>query len=460
MADLNVVILAAGQGKRMYSDLPKVLHPLGGRPLLAHVVATALALDPVRVVVVYGHGGQVVPERLADLPVQWVEQAEQLGTGHAVAQAMPAVGASGTVLVLYGDVPLTRAETLRRLVDLAGADALAFVTVELEDPTGYGRVIRDAGGRVVRIVEERDASPTERAVREANSGILAVPAARLGPWLAGLGNDNAQGEYYLTDVIGRAVAEGLTVHTVLAESAAEVQGVNNRLQLAELERAYQRRQAEGLLLAGVTLADPARLDVRGEVTVGRDVFIDVNVVLEGRVVLGDRVRVGPGTVIRDAEIGAGTEVFAHCVIEGALIGPDGRVGPFSRLRPETRLAAHVHLGNFVEVKKSEVGEGSKINHLSYVGDSEIGRNVNVGAGTITCNYDGAHKHRTVIGDDAFIGSDTQLVAPVTVGAGATIGAGSTITRDAPAGELTLSRVAQTTRPGYRRPQKKRPPPQG
>jgi bifunctional UDP-N-acetylglucosamine pyrophosphorylase/glucosamine-1-phosphate N-acetyltransferase len=460
MGNLTVVILAAGQGKRMYSDLPKVLHPLGGRPLLAHVVATALELGPSRVVVVYGHGGEAVPEHLADLPVQWVEQAEQLGTGHAVAQAMPAVGPSGTVLVLYGDVPLTRAETLRRLVDLAGADAIAFVTVELPDPTGYGRVLRDGAGQVVRIVEEKDASPSERAVREANSGILAAPAARLGPWLAGLGNDNAQGEYYLTDVIGRAVAEGLAVRTVLAESPAEVQGINNRLQLAELERAYQRRQAERLLLAGVTLADPARLDVRGEVTVGRDVVIDVNVVLEGRVVLGDRVRVGPGNVIRDAEIGAGTEVFAHCVIEGAVIGPDSRVGPFSRVRPETRLAAHVHLGNFVEVKKSDVGEGSKINHLSYVGDSEIGRNVNVGAGTITCNYDGAHKHRTVIGDDAFIGSDTQLVAPVTVGAGATIGAGSTITRDAPPGELTLSRVPQTTRPGYRRPQKKRPPPQG
>jgi len=456
MSDLTVIILAAGQGKRMYSDLPKVLHPLGGQPLLAHVVATALQLQPHRVIVVYGHGGRLVPERLASLAVQWVEQGEQLGTGHAVAQAMPGVGDGDTVLVLYGDVPLIRAETLRRLVGLAGPDALALISVELDDPTGYGRILRDAAGHVTRIVEQKDASPEELPVREANTGILAVPAGRLKGWLAALGNDNAQGEYYLTDVIGMAVAQGLPVHTVQPASHHEVLGVNNRLQLAELERAYQRREADRLMLAGVALADPARLDVRGEVVAGRDVFVDVNVVLEGRVVLGDGVRVGPNNLIRDAEIGAGAEVLANCVIEGAVIGPGSRIGPFSRVRPETRLAAGVHVGNFVEIKKSNVGEGSKINHLSYVGDSEVGRNVNVGAGTITCNYDGAHKHRTVIGDDAFIGSDTQLVAPVTVGAGATIGAGSTITRDAPPGELTLSRVPQTTRSGYQRPRKKRP----
>jgi bifunctional UDP-N-acetylglucosamine pyrophosphorylase/glucosamine-1-phosphate N-acetyltransferase len=456
MQNLSVVILAAGQGKRMYSDLPKVLHPLGGRPLLTHVVETALELEPGRVVVVYGHGGRVVPERLASLPVAWVEQGEQLGTGHAVAQAMPAVDDADLVLVLYGDVPLIRAETLRGLVALAGPASLALLTVELQDPAGYGRVLRDAAGRVARIVEQRDASPEELRGREANTGVLAAPAALLRRWLGALENDNAQGEYYLTDVVGMAVAEGLAVRAQHPVSELEVLGVNNRLQLAQLERAHQRARAERLMLAGVTLADPARLDLRGEVSVGRDVFIDVNVVLEGRVSLGDRVRIGPNNVIRDAEVGPGVEILPNCVIEGAVIGAGSRVGPFSRVRPETALAGHVHIGNFVEVKKSTVGEGSKINHLSYVGDSEVGCNVNVGAGTITCNYDGANKHKTVIGDDVFIGSDTQLVAPVSVGAGATIGAGSTITRDAPPGELTLSRVPQATRPGWQRPRKKRP----
>ena len=341
MSDLSVVVLAAGQGKRMYSDLPKVLHPLGGRPLLSHVVSTALELHPARVVVVYGHGGRTVPERLASLPAQWVEQARQLGTGHAVAQAMPAVADADTVLVLYGDVPLTRAETLRDLVALAGPDALALVTVDLEVPTGYGRVIRDGARPVPRIVEEKDATPAARAVREGNTGIRASPAGRLRAWLAGLGTDNAQGEYYLTDVIARAVAEGLPVRTVQPGALAEVLGVNNRLQLAELERAYQRRQAERLLLAGVALADPARLDVRGEVTAGRDVFLDVNVVLEGRVVLGDRVRVGPGTVLRDAEVGEGAEIGAHCVVEGACVGPGSRLDPFSWVRAGTGSGTRV-----------------------------------------------------------------------------------------------------------------------
>jgi bifunctional UDP-N-acetylglucosamine pyrophosphorylase/glucosamine-1-phosphate N-acetyltransferase len=456
MSPLTVIVLAAGQGKRMNSDLPKVLHPLGGRPLLAHVVDTVLELAPARVVVVYGHGGRQVLERLGGLPVQWVEQARQLGTGHAVAQAMPAAADGDTVLVVYGDVPLTRAETLRQLVARAGADRLAFVTAELDDPSGYGRVVRDRAGRVVRVVEQRDARAEELALREVNTGILAAPAGRLRGWLATLGNDNAQGEYYLTDVIGRAVAEGVAVETVAPAFVAEVIGVNDRVQLAGLERVYQRAQAERLMLAGATLADPARFDVRGEVTVGRDVYIDVNVVLEGRVVLGDRVRVGPHTVVRDAELAEGVEVLASCVVEGVVVGAGSRVGPFSRLRPETRLGTGVHIGNFVEVKKSRVGDGSKVNHLSYLGDSEVGRNVNIGAGTITCNYDGAYKHRTVIGDDAFIGSDTQLVAPVSVGAGATIGAGSTITRDAPPGALTLSRVPQATRPGWKRPRKTPP----
>jgi bifunctional UDP-N-acetylglucosamine pyrophosphorylase/glucosamine-1-phosphate N-acetyltransferase len=460
MNPLTVIILAAGQGKRMHSDLPKVLHPLGGRPLLAHVVATALALAPARTVVVYGHGGRAVPERLAALPVAWVEQAEQLGTGHAVAQAIPAAEAGDTVLILYGDVPLTQPETLRGLLALSAPDALALLTVDLEDPTGYGRVLRNAAGQVSRVVEQRDASPAELAVREVNTGILAVPAGQLRAWLGALGNDNAQGEYYLTDVIGMAVRDGVAVRTAQPGSRVEVLGVNDRLQLAALERAYQRGQAERLMRAGVTLADPDRIDVRGEVHAGRDVFLDVNVVLEGRVVLGDGARVGPGSVIRDAEIGPGSEVLAHCVLEGAVVGPGSRVGPFARLRPGTVLAAGVHIGNFVEVKQSAVGTGSKINHLSYIGDTEVGRDVNIGAGTITCNYDGASKHRTIIGDDVFIGSDTQLVAPVTVGAGATIGAGSTITRDAPEGELTLSRVPQVTRQGWKRPRKKRPPGEG
>jgi bifunctional UDP-N-acetylglucosamine pyrophosphorylase/glucosamine-1-phosphate N-acetyltransferase len=454
VSELTVVVLAAGQGKRMFSDLPKVLHPLGGRPLLAHVVGTVLELAPREVIVVYGHGGQAVPERLAGLPVRWVEQADRLGTGHAVAQAMPGVDDADVVLVVYGDVPLTRVETLRRLVGQAGPDALAFATVELEDPTGYGRVLRDGAGRVTRIVEQKDASAQELAVREANTGILAAPAVRLRRWLAALGNENAQGEYYLTDVIGMAVAEGLRVQTVSPGASAEVLGVNNRAQLAALERAYQRGRAERLMLAGTSLADPSRLDVRGEVVAGRDVYIDVNVVLEGRVVLGDRVRIGPNNVIRDAELGPGVEVLANCVIEGAVVGAGSRIGPFARVRPETRLAGAVHVGNFVEIKKSVVGERSKVNHLSYIGDSEVGCDVNVGAGTITCNYDGANKHRTVIGDDVFIGSDTQLVAPVTVGPGATIGAGSTITRDVPPGELTLSRAPQSTRPGWKRPRRK------
>ncbi len=454
MSALSVIILAAGQGKRMYSDLPKVLHLLGGRPLLAHVVDTALALRPRQTVVVYGHGGELVTRCLADLPVVWVEQDRQLGTGHAVAQAMPKVADSDTVLVLYGDVPLISPDTVAPLVDLADAGHLALVTVELANPAGYGRIIRDKRGRVLRNVEEKDAEAPELAVHEVNTGMLAAPAGRLRRWLESLDNDNAQGEFYLTDVIAMAVAEAIPVQTVHPGRVEEVMGVNNRMQLAELERSYQRAQAERLMLSGVTVADPARLDIRGQVEAGRDVLLDVNVVLEGRVVLGDGVSVGPNCFIRDAEIGAGVQIQANCVIEQARIGSRGRIGPFSRLRPGTVLDEQVHVGNFVEIKKSQIGFGTKINHLSYVGDTEMGARVNVGAGTITCNYDGACKHRTVIGDDVFIGSDTQLVAPVRVGDGATIGAGSTITRDAPANQLTLSRVKQSTREGWRRPQKK------
>ncbi len=454
MSTLSVVILAAGQGKRMVSDLPKVLHPLAGRPLLQHVIDTARELGAERPCVVYGHGGDQVRERLADQPLEWALQSQQLGTGHAVAQALPHLPEEGTVLVLYGDVPLTGADTLRRLVELAHGPSLALITVELEHPAGYGRIVRDPGGAVRAIVEEKDADPDQLAIGEVNTGILAAPAARLREWLGRLGNDNAQGEYYLTDVIAMAVAEGLAVHTVHPGHAHEVLGVNNRVQLAELERRHQRAQAEDLLRRGVTLADPERFDLRGTLEPGRDVFIDVGCVLEGRVVLGDGVVLGPGCVVRDSALGAGTRVEPHSVIEQAVVGAGARIGPFARVRPETRLADGVHIGNFVEIKKSAVGAGSKINHLSYVGDSEVGSGVNIGAGTITCNYDGANKHRTVIGDDAFIGSDTQLVAPVTVGAGATIGAGSTITRDAPPGDLTLSRTKQQTRSGWKRPVKK------
>lgn len=453
--NLNVIILAAGAGTRMRSRLPKVLHEVGGKPMVVHVIDTAHQLDARRVQVVYGHGGERVRAALADLDVGWVEQIEQLGTGHAVAQALPHVDANDVVLVLYGDVPLIMAETLRQVVAAARRDSLGLLTVTLDDPAGYGRILRDGQGRVVRIVEQKDASIDERRVREINTGILAVTGDNLEKWLAALDNNNAQGEYYLTDIIAMAVRDGVKIETVAPSSVQEVMGVNNRVQLAEMERHYQQRQAQRLMLAGVTLRDPARFDLRGELSTGTDVVIDVNVVIEGKVTLGNGVQIGAGVVIRNTTVGDDVEILPHCVIEDAVIGAGSRIGPFARIRPETHLAADVHIGNFVEIKKAEVGRGSKINHLSYVGDATVGANVNVGAGTITCNYDGANKHRTVIGDGAFIGSDTQLVAPVTVGAGATIGAGSTITRDAPPGELTLSRVPQQTRQGWKRPVKKK-----
>lgn len=452
---LNVIILAAGAGTRMRSRLPKVLHEVGGKPMLEHVVDAARQLDARRIQVVYGHGGEAVRSALAHLEVGWVEQGEQLGTGHAVAQTLPHMGAGDTVLVLYGDVPLISAETLRQVVTVAQQDSLGLLTVRLDDPRGYGRIVRDDQGSVVRIVEEKDASAEERAITEINTGMLAVSGERLQKWLAALDNNNAQGEYYLTDIIAMAVRDGVKVSTVAPRSVAEVMGVNNRVQLAEVERHYQRAHAERLMLAGITLRDPARFDVRGELSAGSDVTIDVNVVIEGKVVLGNSVRIGPNVVLRNAAIGDDVEILAQCMIEDAVIGARCRIGPFARIRPETRLAADVHIGNFVEIKKSEIGQGSKINHLSYVGDATVGGNVNIGAGTITCNYDGANKHRTTIGNDVFVGSSTQLVAPVTVGDGATIGAGSTITHDAPPGELTLSRAPQQTRPGWKRPIKKK-----
>jgi bifunctional UDP-N-acetylglucosamine pyrophosphorylase / glucosamine-1-phosphate N-acetyltransferase len=451
---LHVVILAAGQGTRMKSERPKVLQPLAGRPLLAHVLERAAGLGAHASHVVYGYGGDAVPAAFPGADVHWVLQAERLGTGHAVAQAMPGVPDDAVVLVLYGDVPLVEPATLRPLLRAAGAGQLALLSVELEEPSGYGRVIRDGDGRVMRIVEQKDATPAELAVREVNTGILAAPAARLRGWLGRLSNANAQGEYYLTDVVAMAVQEGVAVEAHVAPTVTEVLGVNDRAQLAELEQALRRHHAAELLAGGVTLVDPERVDVRGSLACGQDVVIDVNAVFEGRVELGDGVSVGPNAYIRDSRLGAGCVVLPNTVIDGAEIGTGCELGPFARIRPGTELADGVKVGNFVEVKESRVGAGSKVNHLSYVGDAEIGTRVNVGAGTITCNYDGANKHRTVIGDGAFIGSNTALVAPVEIGAGATIGAGSTISKDAPAGELTLARGRQVTVSGWKRPVKK------
>jgi bifunctional UDP-N-acetylglucosamine pyrophosphorylase/glucosamine-1-phosphate N-acetyltransferase len=452
---LNVVILAAGKGTRMKSDLPKVLHPLAGRPLLGHVLAAADSLDPARICVVYGHGGETLPAAIGRPELAWAKQEPQLGTGHAVQQAVPHLDADGIVLILYGDVPLIRPETLQEMRLIAQEGAVALLTVRLANPAGYGRIVRNARGQVERIVEHKDASPEELALDEVNTGILALPAGKLMGWLERLTNNNAQGEYYLTDVIGMAAAEGERILPCHPSAEWEVLGVNSRAQLAELERTHQANLAATLMTQGVTLIDPARLDVRGELECGRDVLIDINCVFEGRVKLGDNVKVGANCVLRDVDVAAGVEILPFCHMEGARIGANARVGPYSRLRPGTDLAEEAHIGNFVEIKNSQVGFNSKVNHLSYVGDATVGRKVNIGAGTITCNYDGANKHRTVIEDEAFIGSDTQLVAPVTVGRGATLGAGTTLTKDAPPGELTLGRARQVTIPGWKRPVKQK-----
>ena len=449
---MNIVILAAGQGKRMHSNLPKVLHPIAGKALVAHVIDTARSLAPQTLCLVYGHGGDAVRTTLAAPDLAWALQEPQLGTGHAVQQALPHLKDGGTTLVLYGDVPLIQAETLKRLLQ-AAQDALAILTVELADPSGYGRIVRNAKGEVVRIVEQKDSTPEERAIREINTGIMAMPTARLSEWLGRLSNDNAQKEYYLTDIVGMAVADGLPIHTANPKHAWEVLGVNSKVQLAELERVAQRNAAEQLMEGGVRLADPARFDVRGELVCGRDVFIDVNCVFEGKVVLDEAVEVGPNCVLRNARIGAGTKLAAYTHVEDAVVGPDGRIGPFARLRPGAELAEDVHVGNFVEIKKSTIAAHSKANHLAYIGDATIGSRVNVGAGTITCNYDGANKFQTIIEDDVFIGSDTQLVAPVRVGRGATLGAGTTLTKDAPPDTLTVSRAKQLSIPGWKRPVK-------
>ena len=449
---MNIVILAAGQGKRMHSNLPKVLHPLAGKALVSHVIDTARSLSPHKLCLVYGHGGDVVRSTLDAPDLSWALQEPQLGTGHAVQQALPLLDNTGTTLVLYGDVPLIQADTLKRLVQ-AAEGGLAILTVELADPHGYGRIVRNAAGQVVRIVEQKDASAEERSIREINTGIMAMPTARLGEWLSRLSSNNAQNEYYLTDIVGMAVDAGLPVRTANPAHEWEVLGVNSKVQLAELERVAQRSMAEALMEQGVRLADPARIDVRGSLQCGRDVFIDVNCVFEGNVVLDEAVEVGPNCVLKNARIGAGTRLAAFTHIEDAVVGADGMIGPFARLRPGTELAEDVHIGNFVEIKKSRIAAHSKANHLAYIGDATIGSRVNVGAGTITCNYDGANKYQTIIEDDAFIGSDTQLVAPVTVGRGATLGAGTTLTKDAPPDTLTISRARQTSIPGWKRPVK-------
>jgi bifunctional UDP-N-acetylglucosamine pyrophosphorylase/glucosamine-1-phosphate N-acetyltransferase len=451
---LSIVILAAGQGKRMKSDLPKVLQPLAGKPLLAHVIDTAQQLKAAGIHVVYGHGGDKVKETLSNAPVQWALQADQLGTGHALAQALPNIPDDHTVLVLYGDVPLIRTTTLAPLLTQATDRTVALLSVVLRDPTGYGRIVRDNGGSVVRIVEHKDANTKERAIDEGNTGILCASAKSLRQWLSNLKNDNAQGEYYLTDIVTMAVKDGCKIAAIVASTETEVLGVNDKIQLAEVEAALRKERATQLMLAGATLADPTRVDIRGEVTVGKDVFIDVNVVFVGKVTIGDRTKIGPHCYIKDCEIGADTEVFASCAFDRAKIGDHCNVGPFARLRPDAELGNHVHIGNFVEVKKSLVGDGSKANHLTYIGDATIGTKVNIGAGSITVNYDGANKHRTEIGDNAFIGSGSMLVAPIKIGAGANTGAGSTLTKNAPEGELTLARARQVTIPGWKRPAKK------
>ncbi len=439
----------------MKSALPKVLQPLAGRPLLTHVIDTARSLAPAAIHVVYGHGGERVREALAGESVQWTLQAQQLGTGHAVLQAMPKVPDDHVALILYGDVPLLDRETLAPLVALAGPGQVALLTMTVDDPTGYGRIVRDGAGRVQRIVEQKDASAQERGIRECNTGVIAVPAKLLRGWLEGLKADNSQREYYLTDVIGMAVQAGLAVNPLQCADPIDALGVNDKLQLATLEAVCRQRAARELMLAGVTLADPARIDIRGRVSHGKDVFIDVNVVLEGQVKLGDRVHIGPGCVIRDAQIGDDTQILPHCVIDGASIGPSCNIGPFSRFRPTSKLSRGVHIGNFVEVKNSTMADGSKANHLSYVGDAQVGARVNIGAGTIIANYDGANKHRTVIEDDVHTGSNSVLVAPITVGEGATVAAGSTVANQVPAGKLTIARARQTTIENWKRPAKQK-----
>ena len=449
---MNIVILAAGMGKRMHSSLPKVLHRFAGKPMLEHVIETARTLAPEKLVIVYGHGGEQVLQQVTGPDLVFVKQEPQLGTGHAVMQALPELDESVTTLILYGDVPMIGTTSLERLVSIAGKEKLGILTVEMPDPTGYGRIIR-VDGKIRRIVEQKDGNREELAVKEINTGIMAVPTVSLKKWLSSLTNNNAQGEYYLTDIVSKAVSENVDIVSSRPDNIWETMGVNSKKQLAVLERLYQQNVASRLLDEGVGLADPARIDVRGSLQCGRDVFIDVNCVFEGDVVLADHVMVGPNCVIRNCSVGENAEIRPFCHLDGAKIGAGSLIGPYARLRPGAELGEEVHIGNFVEVKNSHIASQSKANHLAYVGDSTVGSRVNIGAGAITCNYDGANKHRTVIGDDAFIGTNCELVAPVKVGSGATIGAGTTLTKDAPAGSLTVSRARQTTINDWKRPVK-------
>jgi bifunctional UDP-N-acetylglucosamine pyrophosphorylase/glucosamine-1-phosphate N-acetyltransferase len=451
---LHIVILAAGEGTRMRSRRPKMLQSLGGRPMLAHLLDTASGLRPEAVHVVVGSGANAVRQACEDYRVEWVHQAERRGTGHAVMQAMPGIPDGADVLVLLGDHPLIPAALLQRMAD-SFHGALSLLTMELDDPTGYGRILRDPGGNIIGIVEHHEAAPEQHRIREVNTGIIMADASALRRWLDGLGCDNAKQEYYLTDIFSLARAEMGEIQGIVAPDPRDLQGANDRKQLAELERRYQQRMASALMAAGVQLADPARLDVRGAVEAGSDVFIDINAVLEGEIRLGDEVSIGPGAILRNCDLAAGTRVHAHSVLEDVVTTGACDIGPFARLRPGTVLSEGCKVGNFVEAKNAVLGKGSKASHLTYLGDSEIGSGVNIGAGTITCNYDGANKHRTVIGDDVFVGSDTQLVAPVKIGRGATIGAGSTVTKDAPPDSLTVSRARQTTIEGWKRPRKDR-----
>ena len=451
---LHVIILAAGKGTRMRSSLPKVLHPVAGRPMVSHVIDTAKSLNAEKIHLVYGHGGEIMQARLHEPELAWVLQAEQLGTGHAVAQAMPGIPDDANVLVLYGDTPLITTTTLQLLLQTQPVDGIGLLTVTLPNPTGYGRILR-VNEQVVGIVEQKDASPEQQAITEVNTGVLVAPAKQMKQWLSGLTNQNAQGEYYLTDVIAAAHQAGSSIQTAQPSCVQEVEGANNRLQLAQLERFYQKRAAEQLMLDGVTLLDPARFDLRGSLTCGDDVVLDANVIIEGHVELGHRVQIGAGCILKGCKIADDSIISPYTVIESSTLAEGCTVGPFARLRPGAELAAQAHVGNFVELKNAKLGLGSKAGHLSYLGDSEIGANVNIGAGTITCNYDGANKHKTIIEDDVFVGSDTQLVAPVKIAKGATLGAGCTITRDVGEDELVITRVPQRHITGWQRPVKQK-----
>ena len=454
MTKLSVVILAAGKGTRMYSDLPKVLHKIAGKPMVKHVIDTAKQLNAAQIHLIYGHGADLLKQRLADEPVNWVFQAEQLGTGHAMQQAAPFFADDENILMLYGDAPLITTETLQKLIAAKPENGIALLTVNLENPTGYGRIIRQ-DGNVTAIVEQKDANAEQLKITEVNTGVMVSDGASFKKWLARLDNNNAQGEYYMTDVIGLVNQDGFKVVAVQATDMMEVEGANNRLQMAALERYFQRKQAEKLLLAGVSLTDPERFDLRGELEHGKDVEIDINVIIEGNVRLGNRVKIGAGCVLKNVEIADDVEIKPYSVLENAVVGEKAAIGPFSRLRPGAELAAETHVGNFVEIKQAKVGKGSKVNHLTYIGDAEIGCDCNIGAGVITCNYDGANKFKTVIGDNVFVGSDSQLIAPVTIADNVTVAAGATVTDNVEAGELVISRVRQRHIPNWKRPTKKK-----